>query len=232
MRQPMALIRAPIACEASCASNSLDANGNFDPTKMAEARRKQELDRLVKAGFHAGAGRVDRCGVRRNWRCRPSRPSTMPSAMASQLHVVPIPTSTLRKEMGDAEYEKYLAGTGSSDQGAGDGCARKLRGRERSGLKPGDQIVSYAGQRVFDTGDLNSLTRQGTPGETVTVEVQRDGQTVQLPVPRGVLGVQAGGGGASWRRPGRLPGWSAGRIWRRSRRLRRPSAGRWRLSSG
>jgi hypothetical protein len=48
---------------------------------------------------------------------------------------------------------------------------------------------------VFDTAELNSLTRQGTPGETVTVEVQRNGQTVQLSVPRGVLGVQAGGGG-------------------------------------
>ena len=62
-------------------------------------------------------------------------------------------------------------------------------------VKPGDQIVSYGGARVFDMGDLNSLTRQGNPGEVVTVEVKRDGQVVQMQVPRGVLGVEGGGGG-------------------------------------
>jgi C-terminal processing protease CtpA/Prc len=68
---------------------------------------------------------------------------------------------------------------------------------ERSGLQAGDQIVSYAGTRVFEMSELNALTRQGNPGESVTVEVQRNGQPVQVQVPRGVLGVQGvqGGGG-------------------------------------
>jgi membrane-associated protease RseP (regulator of RpoE activity) len=99
----------------------------------------------------------------------------------------------LRKEIGDAEYEKLRAGTGQpTSVQVMDVLASSAA--EKAGLKPGDQIVSYAGTRVYEMGELNQLTYQGTPGEQVTVEVKRDGQTVQLQVPRGVLGLQGGGG--------------------------------------
>jgi serine protease Do len=84
---------------------------------------------------------------------------------------------------------------------------------ERSGLQVGDQIVSYAGSRVFDMRELNALTREGSSGESVTVEVRRNGQTVTVQVPRGPLGVSGGaargpggggpGGGAGGFRGGR-----------------------------
>jgi hypothetical protein len=168
----------------------LDANGNFDPTKMAEARRKQEVDRLVKAGFTQ---------ERAEWILRRTQELEVQAQQAqydAQRNGQPFTRvdtdAALRQEMGDAEYEKYLAGTGRpTSVQVMEVLASSAA--ERSGLKPGDQIVSYAGQRVFDSGELNSLTRQGTPGETVTVEVQRNGQIMQLSVPRGVLGVQAGG---------------------------------------
>jgi S1-C subfamily serine protease len=73
---------------------------------------------------------------------------------------------------------------------------------ERAGLQPGDQIISYAGTRVFDTRELNSLTRQGTPNESVNVTVIRNGQTVNVQVPRGPLGVSSGGGGRGGGRGG------------------------------
>ena len=47
---------------------------------------------------------------------------------------------------------------------------------ERSGLQPGDEIVAYNGKRVFDVRELNALTLEGTPGESVVVDVRRDGQ--------------------------------------------------------
>jgi membrane-associated protease RseP (regulator of RpoE activity) len=106
--------------------------------------------------------------------------------------------------MGDAEYEKYLTATGRPTQvQVMDVYASS--NAEKSGLKPGDQIVSYAGTRVFEMNELNALTRQGTPGESVTVEVKRNGQTVQVQVPRGMLGVTGGGGGGG-RGPGGFPG--------------------------
>jgi hypothetical protein len=186
-----------------------DANGNFDPKKMAEFRRKQELDRLVQAGFTQ---------ERAEWIERRTQELQLQAQQAqydAQRNGQPVRgtdiESTLRKEMGDSEYEKYLSATGRpTEVQVMDVLASSAA--ERAGLKPGDQIVAYAGQRVFDAGDLNSLTRQGTPGETVTVEVKRDGQTVQLSVPRGVLGVESGGGGRRGGGPGGFPGGPGGFV--------------------
>jgi membrane-associated protease RseP (regulator of RpoE activity) len=169
-----------------------DANGNIDPAKIQEMRRKQEIDRLVQAGFTQ---------ERAEWIMRRTQELQVQAQQAQfdaqrngQQYRGVNTEEALRKEIGDAEYEQYLAGTGrSTTVQVMEVLASSAA--ERSGLKAGDQIVSYAGQRVFSSGDLNSLTRQGTPGETVTVEVKRDGQVVQLSVPRGVLGVEAGGGG-------------------------------------
>jgi len=185
----------------------LDANGNFDPTKMAEARRTQELDRLVKAGFTPERAEWI---MRRTQELEVQAQQAQYDAQRNGQPVARVDTdAALRKEMGDAEYEKYLAGTGrSTNVQVMDVLASSAA--EKSGLKAGDQILSYAGQRVFDTNDLNSLTRQGTPGETVTVEVQREGQTVQLSVPRGVLGVQSGGGGRGGPGGGGFPGGGRG----------------------
>ena len=186
----------------------LDANGNFDPSKMAEARRKQEVDRLVRAGFTQERAEWI---MRRQQELEVQAQQAMYDAQRNGQQFARVDTDAqLRKEIGDGEYEKYLAGTGRpTNVQVMDVLASSAA--ERAGLKPGDQIVSYAGQRVFDSGELNSLTRQGTPGETVTVEVQRDGQTVQLSVPRGVLGVQAGGfGGNRGNRGGPGGGFPAG----------------------
>jgi len=45
---------------------------------------------------------------------------------------------------------------------------------------------------VFTPRDLDRLTFEGTPGEPVLVDVQRDGQTFQVVIPRGPLGVTSG----------------------------------------
>jgi hypothetical protein len=183
-----------------------DANGNFDPKKMAEFRRKQELDRLVQAGFtQERAEWVERRTQELQLQAQQAQFDAQRSGQPYRGTDI---ESTLRKEMGDSEYEKYLSATGrSTDVQVMDVLASSAA--ERAGLKPGDQIVAYAGQRVFDSSDLNSLTRQGTPGETVTVEVKRDGQTVQLSVPRGVLGVESGGGRRGGG-PGGFPGGGPG----------------------
>jgi hypothetical protein len=99
---------------------------------------------------------------------------------------------TLRSELGDADYERYL-------QADGRPAAIPVRDvlasspAERSGLKPGDEILSYGGKRVFDMPELNSLTLEGTPGESIVVEVRRGGQNVQVVIPRGPLGITGGG---------------------------------------
>jgi S1-C subfamily serine protease len=106
---------------------------------------------------------------------------------------------TLRSELGEQDYERYLEATGRSTRVNVLSVIPGSPG-ERAGLKPGDQIVSYGGQRIFDVRDLNDLTVKGTPGESVLVDVIRDGQSVQVVVPRGPIGI-SGGIGPGFRRP-------------------------------
>jgi len=99
---------------------------------------------------------------------------------------------TLRAELGEADYERYLQAYGRQTTiPVRDVLASSPA--ERSGLKPGDEILTYAGKRVFDMSELNNLTYQGTPGESIVVEVRRDGQNVQLVMPRGPIGITGGG---------------------------------------
>lgn len=115
----------------------------------------------------------------------------------------------LRKELGDAEYERYLKASGrATDVRVMEVWATSTA--ERAGLKAGDEIVSYNGTRVFDARDLNTLTTQGSAGGNVTVEVKRDGQTIQVSVPRGPLGLTAGGAGGRGGPGGGPPGGGPG----------------------
>jgi hypothetical protein len=111
----------------------------------------------------------------------------------------------LRKELGDAEYERYLKAEGRpTEVRVMDVLATSAA--ERSGLKAGDEIVSYGGTRVFDSRDLNTLAMQAAAGGSVTVQVKRDGQTIQMSVPAGPLGVTAGGGPGGGGPPGGFGG--------------------------
>jgi S1-C subfamily serine protease len=69
------------------------------------------------------------------------------------------------------------------------------------GLQPGDEIIAYNGKRVFDIGELTGLTNALRPGETVALEIERDGQPIQFFVESGPIGIS--GGGRSTRRDGR-----------------------------
>ncbi|HEX2102744.1 MAG TPA: trypsin-like peptidase domain-containing protein [Solirubrobacteraceae bacterium] len=56
---------------------------------------------------------------------------------------------------------------------------------QRGGLQVGDVIVGVNGRRVDDPADVSAAIRGHVPGDTVTVQVQRDGQPVTLDVELG-----------------------------------------------
>jgi hypothetical protein len=178
--------------------------GPPDPAAIAEARERFQRDagarnedaerrfneRLVAAGF--APDRADWI-IRRTEELRMEALQAQYDAQRGGRPVEPrAGLQTLRSELGDADYERYL-------QADGRPAAIAVRDvlasspAERSGLQPGDEIVSYGGKRVFDMPELNSLTLEGTPGESVVVEVRRDGQNVQVVLPRGPLGITGGG---------------------------------------
>jgi len=99
------------------------------------------------------------------------------------------PGAKLREDLGDFEYEQYLLALGREPyvnilEVIGGSAAAS------AGLQAGDRMVYYDGRRVFDFLEITPLTLEGNPGETVVIDILRDGQPIQLAVPRGPLGVR------------------------------------------
>jgi len=59
-----------------------------------------------------------------------------------------------------------------------------------AGLQPGDQIVRYGGERVFNSRDLIERSMEGNG--MVVVELVRDGTSMEVVIPRGPLGIEIG----------------------------------------
>jgi len=98
------------------------------------------------------------------------------------------PDQALRAELGDAEYEQYLEANGRSTSVAVGSVLESSPG-QRAGLQSGDQIVGYDGQRVFSYGDLSDQTMSATPGQSVIVDIVRDGTPMQVVVDAGPIGI-------------------------------------------
>ena len=97
---------------------------------------------------------------------------------------------SLRNELGEAEYEQYLEASNRSTS-VGINNVLEFSPAEQAGLRPGDRIVRYDGERVFNFGDLNRAQMQGKAGANVVVEIIRDGAPLQVTLPAGPLGVMA-----------------------------------------
>lgn len=162
------------------------------PVSADELERRQ-IERLVAAGFAPDRAEwINRRTQELRMQAlqaqydatRAGRPLDATTALAGE--------RTLRSELGDADYERYLTALNRPTSVAVRDVLASSPA-ERAGLEPGDEVVAYDGQRVFDMNDLNALTFEGAAGESVIVEVQRGGQNIRLLMPRGPLGVTGGG---------------------------------------
>ncbi len=102
------------------------------------------------------------------------------------------PERALREEIGDGEYEQYLAANNRPTSVAVNMVLDASPG-QAAGLQVGDEILRYGGERVFNSFDLTSATMQGQPGESVVVDILRDGSPMQVVMPRGPIGISTGG---------------------------------------
>ena len=98
----------------------------------------------------------------------------------------------LRDRLGDAEYERYLRANGSQAS-ITVADVISISPANRAGLRRGDRIVNYDGDRVFSMYELKAKAFDGEPGEDVIVDIERDGQRIQLVLPRGPLGITGNG---------------------------------------
>ena len=99
--------------------------------------------------------------------------------------------NALRDELGDADYERYLAASGRSTRVSVSSVIGSSPA-QLAGIRPGDEITSYNGARVFSMTDINLASMDGTAGENVTVDIVRDGVPMQVIIPRGPLGISGG----------------------------------------
>jgi hypothetical protein len=164
-----------------------------DRAAVASTLEDRQIERFVEAGFAPDRARwllqrEDELGMdvlRARYDARQNG--------ASDEEVANMTISSLmRSELGDADYEKYLAGQGRPTSIS----VREVLSNspaQAAGLASGDEILSYNGTRVFEMGELSRLTETAKPGSTVVVDVERDGQRLQFYIVGGPLGISGGG---------------------------------------
>lgn len=97
----------------------------------------------------------------------------------------------LRQELGDDNYERYLTANGRPISIAVSSVIGSSPAQS-AGLMPGDEITRYAGERVFSMTDINDVAMEGEPGQSVVIDILRDGVPMQVAIPRGPLGITGG----------------------------------------
>ena len=102
-----------------------------------------------------------------------------------------VTSDALRAELGDAEYERYLV---ANDRSTNVTISSVIESSpaQSAGLQPGDEIVRYDGERIFNMTDLTRQTMDGTAGQNVVVDIMRDGTPMQIVMPRGPVGISGG----------------------------------------
>ena len=94
----------------------------------------------------------------------------------------------VRSELGDEAYDRFLFEAGRNNRVT---IVSIIPGSEAefAGVQVGDTVFAYADSRVFTSSELQRATREGQRGESVTLQVERQGQSLFIEVARGPLGV-------------------------------------------
>jgi S1-C subfamily serine protease len=149
-----------------------------------------QLDRLVQAGFPPDQAQwiVDREAEIQMERLQARYEAMQRSGEQGFFGRGFSQDGTIRTELGDADYERYLNANGRSTS-VGIGNVLPNSPAQRAGIQPGDEIVRYDGERVFSMMDVAGRIMQTEAEGNVVVDIVRDGVPMQLVLPRGPLGV-------------------------------------------
>lgn len=177
-----------------------------DRSAMMQDYQARRLNTFVDGGFSEDeARRVMELESQAQYRALEAAHEAQRSGeMPDLINITSGPQSFLRSELGDAGYTRYLEAQGQPTAITVNQVMQGSPG-SRAGLQPGDEIVSYNGERIFSVSELRQMTMQGTPGEDVIIEVDRDGVRMQLSLQRGPVGIT--GSGAN---PRQMSWWSGG----------------------
>ncbi|HWM27988.1 MAG TPA: PDZ domain-containing protein [Woeseiaceae bacterium] len=182
--------------EAAVAAETSPTPAQTELASAGSRRRGRSVDtaaRLLEAGFAAGQAEwiAQRESELQMETLRARYEAERTGELMDFYRSRTAASDALRAEVGDADYERYLEATARSTS-VSVSSVLESSPAQRAGLKPGDQIVRYDGERIFSMSELTRATMQGQPGEQVPVDVLRDGVTMQMVLPRGPIGISGG----------------------------------------
>ncbi len=95
----------------------------------------------------------------------------------------------MRQRLGDAAYDAYLYAAGRPNRLVVTSVLASAQAGQ-AGIASGDRILRYDNQRIYNWRDLREAMSGGSITDTIAVEVERDGDTLQFYLARGPLGVR------------------------------------------
>jgi hypothetical protein len=172
------------AAGSQAAGDSGDGSSWFNQQALIDAGMEQDAAEQLKARFEKVELEKlylrDRA-VREGW--------AGGRRFRNALEKIEAQTEGLKDELDEKTYAAYLYAAGQPNrvavQSVLDGSAASS-----AGLQPGDQILQYADQRIYNWRDLRQATTEGDINNSVAVKVLRDGTTLELYVQRGPLGIR------------------------------------------
>ena len=108
---------------------------------------------------------------------------------AEEMAAIQAQRTSIRDEIGDDAYDRYLFAQGEGNRVRIDDVMSESPAAQ-AGLQTGDMILRYGDTRIFSPDDLVAQTRGGTAGEAIRLDVMRNGERVEIDVPRGPLGLR------------------------------------------
>lgn len=187
------------AIQSADGISATSAFESLDPVNEATIEEEAEdpdiRTRLINAGLTSSL--VDRIEqnidenrmARLEWRDRAIREGWQQSTdFSEKMHQLSDPLRGIREEFGDGVYDQYLYASGQPNRVQ---VRSVLRGSaaELAGVEPGDVLMRYASTQIFSMQALRQATTEGIAGESVLVELQRNGAPTTFTVPRGPLGI-------------------------------------------
>ena len=107
---------------------------------------------------------------------------------AEEMGAVEADRQALRAEIGDEAYDYFLFSMGRTNRVLVSNVEQHSPA-DVAGLQSGDVIIRYRGARIFTAVDLLAALGSTTPGETVPVEITRQGKPLRLVVGEGGRGI-------------------------------------------
>ena len=180
--------------------NGVQNNERASRTERHRQYREMQMQRLLDAGLSQNRAefiidkqerfQYDYMRYSYEYRHLQDKASERGAELKEQLEIHSNPRRLMEHELNKQEFELYLKANGERQEMRIDRVVSETPAAS-IGLQPGDKIISYNGERVFHMGDLRSQIYKVAPGESVPLEVEREGGNREvIYVPSGPLGIQ------------------------------------------